>query len=390
MGSKTLLSVELIGEIRNKVNEILKSQGFSLIDGKLSSLSDNKDFIRKQHSFAVKYILDANIGFIKKVDNQFTSKYIIDGKELDLASIDPELVSVSNDEQGNLFKWIKLHWSIPISAGYGRRLRYIVYDRGNSAVIGIIGLADPVFAIKDRDRLIGWDYETRKRNLKHVMDAFVLGAVPPYSMLLGGKLVASLAASTKVINDFRKKYEGRKALISGEVFDGKLAAITTTSALGKSSLYDRIKIPNGPQYIHAGWSSGSGDFHFLNGVYDQIFEFAKESASLSKNPKWGNGVRNRRAVLRAAFKQLGLPDTLLYHNVRRELFVVPLGRKSFEFLRDESLQIQYYKLNVDEISSYALKRWVIPRAERNKSYLNFKKEQYSLLSISKENEEGYS
>ena len=39
--------------------------------------------------------------------------------------------------------------------------------------------------------------------LRNVMDAFVLGAVPPYRELLCGKLVAMLAASDEVRDAFR-------------------------------------------------------------------------------------------------------------------------------------------------------------------------------------------
>ena len=37
-----------------------------------------------------------------------------------------------------------------------------------------------------------------------MMDAYVLGAVPPYNMLLGGKLVASLVRSRDIYDDFAR------------------------------------------------------------------------------------------------------------------------------------------------------------------------------------------
>ncbi len=368
-----------IEKIRNKIFETLISEGFSIMDGKIISISRDKDFIRKLHSTAVLYLRDKKKDFINKVDDKFLSKYIIDGKDLDIKNIQPKLIQVNTEEYSNLFSWIKLHWSIPISSGYGRRLRYIVYDRGNSALIGIMGFADPVYGLKDRDNFIGWNYETKKKNLRHIMDAFVLGAVPPYTYVLGGKLVASLVMSPRIIKDFRNKYKGRKALISNEIFDGKLAAITTASALGKSSVYDRIKIPGSSEFLHVGWSKGSGEFQFFNGLYDEIFKIARHTALKSKNPKWGSGTRNRRTVMQAGFKILGLPETLLYHNIKRELFIIPLGKKSFEFLRDESYIINYFHLSEDEIVDYAIKRWVIPRSERDKKYLLFNKNSYALF-----------
>src|SRR5262249_41111946 len=69
----------------------------------------------------------------------------------------------------------------------GRRLRYLVWDANNDKLIGIMALGDPVFNLKVRDELIGWDIKDRGKRLVNVLDAYVLGAVPPYNMLLGGQ-----------------------------------------------------------------------------------------------------------------------------------------------------------------------------------------------------------
>ena len=49
-----------------------------------------------------------------------------------------------------------------------------------------------------RDDWIGWTHEDRSKRLVHVMDAYVVGALPPYSYLIGGKMVAALMASQEV------------------------------------------------------------------------------------------------------------------------------------------------------------------------------------------------
>jgi hypothetical protein len=368
-----------IDSLKQIIYENIQKSGFTILDGRILSLPDDKDLIRKAHEASVNHTLEAKYKFISRFEDNFLEKYIINGNELDIHNIRPVLMPISNSSLNNLFNWIKLHWSIPVSSGYGRRLRYIVYDRGNDAAIGIIGLADPVYGLKDRENLIGWTSEVKKHKLKNIMDAFVLGAVPPYSYLLGGKLVASLVMSPRIRKNFRNKYGGRETRISNEVFDGKLAAITTASALGKSSMYDRIKIPGGSEFIHVGWSKGSGEFQFYNGAYEEIFKLARDSSLKLKNPKWGSGVRNRRTVIRNGLRMLGLPPDLLYHSVKRELFIVPTGVDSFRFLRGETKKVRYHNIREAEIADYAIGRWVIPRSERRKEYLDFKKEQYSLL-----------
>lgn len=370
---------EVLAGLRNRILQNLIESGFSLANGRTLIVPQNKDFIRNVHTNAVQFLRERKKKFIEKFDDTMLERCIINGTELDVRNIQPTLKIIDNKLDNTVFNWVKLHWSIPTSAGYGRRLRYVVYDSGNSAVIGIIGLADPVYALGDRDRYIGWTADARKRNLKHVMDAFVLGAVPPYSQVLGGKLVASLLLDSEIVKDFRRKYEGTKTLISNEIFNGKLAAITTASALGKSSVYDRIRIPGTSGFLHVGWSKGSGEFQFFNGVYGELFELAHANANRLKNKKWGKGVRNRRTVIRTGLKMLGLPSDLLYHNIRRELFLIPLGAKSFDYLGEKSKQIEYYGKSTEELSDFAIKQWVLPRSIRRTEYLNFKKESYSLV-----------
>ena len=72
-------------------------------------------------------------------------------------------------------------------------MRFLVWDTENGKLIGILALGDPVFNLSARDHHIGWTSTQRKKRLVGVMDAYVLGAVPPYSSLLCGKLIACLA-----------------------------------------------------------------------------------------------------------------------------------------------------------------------------------------------------
>jgi hypothetical protein len=368
-------------QIKNLKDAVLKNlieTGFTIgADGRLI-VPDDKEYYRKVNASAVEFLRNKRSKFIQKVERPIIEKYIIDGRDLDVNKIDPFLIEVTDNEKNNLFNWIKLHWSIPISSGYGRRLRYIVGDKSNGAVIGIIGLGDPVYAMHDRDTHIGWSTQTKKERLRHLMDAFVLGAVPPYSMVLGGKLVAALASSPVIRERFRQKYRGSVSRISGRAFDGRMAGITTSSALGKSSLYDRIKIPDGPQFLHVGWTRGSGEFQFLNELYNELYEIAKSEVAWKKNPSWGSGIRNRRTLIQSALKVLGLPINLGYHNIKREIFLLPLGNKSLEFLRGQYCDIKYYNLSQESIAEYMLKRWVIPRSLRDNRYEKFTKWEYSI------------
>ena len=137
-----------------------------------------------------------------------------------------------------MFRFASLLWSIPISRGYGRRMRYLVRDNFNNKIVGLVALGDPVFNLKARDDHVGWDQADRRERLYHVMDAFGLGAVPPYNRLLAGKFVALAAVSDEVRSDFEGKYRGRTTIIQEKKKEAKLTLVTTTSALGRSSIYN--------------------------------------------------------------------------------------------------------------------------------------------------------
>jgi hypothetical protein len=172
--------------------------------------------------------------------------------------------------KSDLFRYASLLWSVPVSAGYGRRMRFLVFDDSNGKLIGLFALGDPVYNLGVRDRWIGWSVAERSDRLYHVMDAYVLGAVPPYSCLLGGKLVALLATSDEVRDAFRARYSGKASQIRKVRHDPHLVLLTTTSALGRSSLYNRLRVDEGPAFIRLGYTEGWGHFHFSEGVFARV------------------------------------------------------------------------------------------------------------------------
>ena len=108
--------------------------------------------------------------------------------------------------------------------------------------MGLIALTDPVFNLSARDAEIGWNGADRRKRLIHMMDAHVLGALPPYNQLLCGKLLACLVRSVEIRDLFREKYGTSEGIISCEKKNAQLLAITTSSSLGRSSVYNRLRL----------------------------------------------------------------------------------------------------------------------------------------------------
>ncbi len=131
--------------------------------------------------------------------------YFAEGREVEPSRITPELVLIEKSDslEGYIFRAATLLWSVPVSRGYGRRMRYLVIDKQNEKLVGIFALGDPVFNLKCRDNWIGWNVNQRRQNLVCVLDAYVLGSIPPYSFILGGKLIGSLLAVEEIRRAFR-------------------------------------------------------------------------------------------------------------------------------------------------------------------------------------------
>jgi hypothetical protein len=366
--------------LRSAIRRSLRAQGFHVADDRISFRQKrDKRSIRKRHELAVEKRILLAEGSLARDEDKLLA-YIASGNEIDPIQIKPKLVRVEPDTfESKLFRYACLHWSIPVSEGYGRRLRFLIIDESNNKLIGLFALGDPVYAIKARDEWIGWDLKTKAERLYHVMDAYVLGAVPPYSRLLGGKLVALATASNEVRRVFFKRYLDRKSLITGKKRVPHLVLVTTTSALGRSSIYNRVKYKNRLVFQSVGFTGGWGEFHFSDGVYEDLSEFAKiHCVPTEKKEKWGNGFRSRRELVQKVLYKLGFPKAMLNHGIQRELFIAPLAVNTRKFLRGEDDHVRYRRLSFAKAVEFWRTRWLLPRAERDNSFQDFKPEDWRL------------
>jgi len=379
--SGTLAAPLAADDLRERILASLRDQGFKLNErGLLGPVPGNdKDLIRKLHSVAKSAAIERSRKGLERHEDRLI-KFFANGSEIDPTHIKPVLREVTPDsEEELLFRYARLHWSIPVSAGYGRRLRFVVLDESNGKLMGLFGLGDPVFAIGPRDRWIGWNREMQRERLRHVMDAFVVGAVPPYSRLLVGKLIAMLLISDEVRHAFKKKYAMSGSLITERSFDGKLALVTTTSALGRSSVYNRVRFEGKSVLESVGYTLGSGEFHFANGLYADIQRYAKEHLEpTAKHERWGEGWRSRREVVRQTLRHLELNPDILYHGVKREVFVAPVAANTQKFLRGDHCSLRYTRRPAKMLFDAFRERWLLPRASRDSSYLSNHREELRL------------
>ncbi len=366
-------------KLRQELLKALLRQGFALVDGQLVPPDPAcKDNIRQLYAHLRVERLQEARSWLLSVEEKVLP-YFANGSQVNVERIRPRLELVDTRFKADLFRYASLLWSVPVSAGYGRRMRFLVFDEHNNKLIGLFALGDPVYNLRVRDRWISWGVPEKNERLYHVMDAYVLGAVPPYSYLLGGKLVALLTASDEVREAFRVRYAQQTSVIRKVAREPHLVLLTTTSALGRSSLYNRLCVNGRPVFISLGFTEGWGHFHFSNGTFERVKAYLQEIGDpVVERYKYGGGPNWRFRVVKKCLTHIGLSPNLLRHGIKREVFAVPLASNAREFLRGEGAKPLYYETPKDWLFSYFRERWLLPRAARDQRYQTFSRESVRL------------
>lgn len=377
---------EEVAALREDLLEHVKELKLPSNSGQTNDYAENqqltKDAIRASHSHQRKELIEHEKEVFGRRWPKLLRKFA-NGIDVIPGRIKPKLMPVnSSDWTGYLFRFAALLWSVPVSKGFGRRMRYLVFDESNDKLIGILALGDPVFNLSARDEWIGWNVDDRRARLVNVLDAYVLGAVPPYSKLLGGKLIASLIASREISTDFNTRYGNSTGIISEEQKSARLVLVTVTSALGRSSLYNRLRLQPPDSFEddknpfvelnHIGATRGYGHFHLSNSIFHRIRSLlSSEGHEYADGHQYGDGPNWRIRVIRVGLRRLGLDQDLLRHGIQREVYAMPLASDFREYLCGEIEAPSLDRPLLSTITEAALERWVIPRAARFPEYREF-------------------
>ena len=333
-----------------------------------------KDVIRTLHSAQREERLRANRDFITNKGEKLIGCFA-SGDDIDPNKISPVLERVSaGTREGDLFRLASLTWSVPVSNGFGRRLRYLVWDEYNDKLMGLIAIGDPVFNLSARDKLIGWNSHDRSARLVNIMDAYVLGSLPPYNQLLGGKLIACLLRSKDLYDDFAVACGNNTGIISGKEKKARLLTVTTSSSMGRSSVYNRLKL-DGTQYLKSiGYTDCWGHFHIPDRLFVDLRNYLRDiDHTYADQHQFGQGPNWRLRTTRAALSALGFKDDMLRHGVQREVFMCQLAANASKILQTgKGTPDIATLLSVNEIAELALHRWMVPRSIRRPEYRDWK------------------
>ena len=355
-------------KLRERIIQVLKEQGFKInphVRPKRCSKTTYRRIQQKarfeQLSLHKNFLVDS----IKKVKNCCR-----DGSEIIPERISLELREVQSDSfEEILFKWWNLiWWSIPFQRPYGRQMRFLLWDIAHNAPFGLISLQSPVLKMAVRDRWLGLSNDELDIWVNKSMNAQRVGALPPYNELLGGKMVALTLSCNEIREAYKRKYKDYISIIKGRKLEPDLLFITTTSAFGKSSLYNRLRY-NGEVIAEClGYTQGSGSFHIPEELYEEILKFLL-SIGVNVARGYGHGPSRKLKLISIGLKYLGLPK-FQYHGIKREFYLFPLVKNLREVIHKKE-KPQWFNRPFSSLVDYWKERWAIPRAKRMPEWEDF-------------------
>lgn len=342
----------------------------------------DKQIIRDAMAYARNQIIDNNRTWIDS-HLSLARQNLASGEDVLTSPIIPRIEVCRTQKSRDLFRVYRYYWSSPYSEYVGRRIRLLIRDEGikGSPVIGIAALGSSIIHIQDRDDWIGWDSHTRTNRIIYMMDAYIIGSLPPYNHLLGGKLISYLLASNEIRDIFKRKYSGVTTIIR-ERQANDMVLIVTTSLYGKSSSqYNRLKYEGDLLYQPIGETVGFGTLHISNDTFRAMRQLLIESGK-DLSYKFGDGANWRLRVIRQACEMMGMDSVaILNHSFRRGLYAVPLAHNWREFLHGEDLRPKYRDLPMSHLVEYWRNRWFEMR-KQNEALVEkvkaFKKDNFSI------------
>ena len=304
-------------------------------------------------------------------------KHFADGADVQPAAVKPVLQRVlSGTWEADLFRLASLTWSVPVSSGFGRRIRYLVWDESNEKLIGLAAIGDPVYNLGVRDELIGWTVTDRARRLVNVMDAYVLGAIPPYNLLLGGKLVACLLRSREVYDDFARLYRQDRGHLRGGERRRGCSRLRLRRPWAAASLYNRLRLGETTYFRSIGYTGGWGHFHIPDDLFSEMREYVREiRPGYADQYEFGEGPNWRLRTVKEALRALGFKDDLMRHGIEREVFICETARNALKLLAGKGVKPNLSGLlTTEEVGTLAVERWLVGRAERRPEFAAWKAE----------------
>lgn len=359
--------------LRKKIISVLEEQGFK-VNPHVEPSGSSKGTLRQIQKKGRLEQISYHKKFLKEYFS-LAKTYCRDGKDITPEDIKLELREVKSDSfEEILFRWWNfIWWSIPYQRSYGRQMRFVLWDKTHDASFGLISLKSPVLKMSVRDNSLGIPKDELDIWVNRSMSAQRVGALPPYNELLGGKMVALALTSNEIKEAYREKYKDYISIIKGRKLKPDLLFITTTSAFGKSSLYNRLKYNDETVAESLGYTQGSGTFHIPEELYIELLDFLKDKG-FDVNRGYGYGPSRKLKLISVSLKHLGL-SKFEYHGIKREFYLFPLAKNLRDIIQKKRKPISFDR-PFYRLADYWKERWAVPRAKRMLEWKDFRRDTF--------------
>lgn len=367
MGSVSTLSAPEAA-LRDRIIREMARVGFSM-DSRLQPPDDDRQTYRRIQQNAKLSQVREHAKLIRRA-LPLAKEHFPDPKSIVPDDIELKLIPVEcGTIYGNLFLWWNLvWWSMPYQRAYGRQMRFMIWDVTHNAPFGLIQLQSPLLRMAARDTYLNIPKGTEDRWANASMSAGRIGALPPYNGLIGGKMAALAVTSNEVRAAYRSKYAGRKTVMNGRTLDPDLLFITTTSAFGRSSMYDRLRYGGELAAVRIGSTTGHGTFHVPEHLVREMYAMLR-GAGVDTSTTYGHGPSRKVKLLKAAFARLGLRG-YHGHGLRRDVYLFPLASNLKSVIRDGG-EPEHVDRPFADIVRYWKERWAVPRSVRMPEWREF-------------------
>jgi len=257
--------------------------------------------------------------FIYKMEKQGIGNLFANGRDVHIHQIKPAIRICRTRRENEIFHYCRLLQSFPTANLIGRQLRVLVFDEGQDRplLMGAIGLSSSPYSLSCRDKFLHWDSKRKGQLLNKGLDALMQLAVcmswPPYSYLLGGKLMAALALSKTVADEYELKY--KRKLRRGT----KLQGLTTICAGGTHCpIFHRIMLRPGGLYRRVGETSGYTTAYFSQETMNRARRLVESSRRHRDSAVFGKSMR----IIKSALRICDLPyEQIVKNGLRKGVYL---------------------------------------------------------------------
>jgi len=221
------------------------------------------------------------------------------------------------------------YWSMPPHDYVGRRKRVLVFD--GAYLFGLIGLASCIWGLNARDAWIGWNVHQKTEKVRHVVDVYVLGAVPPYNgRYRGSKLLAYLVASQEIRDIWTTEYGVSPAM-----------AVTTT-LFGPSAVFHRVRHNGHRLWHHVGYTRGLGTMHFSSETI-RLAKALLHRLNIHVPNRLNSGPNWKLRLMRTALESVNVsPQEYLKHGFKRGVYLMEYAKNARRFLSGHDAELDFY------------------------------------------------